>query len=96
METVILRNGAEEVKPLVAIVMSLLEHVANERPFALYDLVMRCRDLSYQFFGDNEEYLRELKLVDQNGIIHDSDRNVILSAVGGEGMDMVLRSPIQP
>ena len=94
METVILRNGAEEAKPLVVVMMLCLERLMDERPLALYDLVMRCRDRNYQFFGDNEDYLKNLKLVEQDGSIHDSTRNVILSAADGDGLDMVLRSPL--
>jgi len=95
METVILKNGAEEATILVTIVMKILKHLADERPLALYDLVMKCRDPNYQFFGDNEKYLQTLKLVGADGGIHDSDRNVILSAVSGNGPDMVFRSPIK-
>lgn len=94
METIRLRNGAEEVKPLVVITIRTLEHVMDERPLAFYDLVMKCRDQNYQFFEDNEDYLKEQRLVDANGSIHDSIRNVVLSAAKGDGMDMVLRSPV--
>ena len=94
MEVIKLKNGTEECKPLVAIVMGILNHLADERPLALYDLAMRCRDQNYQFFGDNEEYLQQLKLIDANGVIHDSDRNVILSAMRGDGFDITLGSPV--
>jgi len=94
METVRLRNGAEEAKPLVAVIIMSLERLMNERPLALYDLVMKCRDRAYELFGTNGDYLKDLNLVDQDGSIHESIRNVVLSATDGEGMDMVLRSPI--
>lgn len=66
----------------------------DERPLALYDLVMKCRDRSYQFFGDNEKYLQDLKLVEASGDIHGSIKNIVLSAVRGDGIDMVLSSPV--
>jgi len=94
MEVVMLRNGTEEAKPLVAVMMMSLEHLMDEQPLALYDLVMKCRDREYQFFGDNEKYLQDLKLVETNGNIHGSVRNIILSAVRGEGIDMMLGSPV--
>ena len=95
METVILRNGAEEAKPLVAVTMMSLERLMKEKPLALYDLVMRCRDRSYKFFDDNEEYLKSLNIVDRDGSIHDSIRNIVLSAAKGDGLDMVIRSPVR-
>ena len=95
METIKLRNGAEEAKPLVAVTMMHLETLMNERPLALYDLVMRCRDTNYEFFGTNGDYLKSLNLVGQDGSIHGSIRNIILSAIDGDGIDMVLRSPVQ-
>ena len=94
METIKLRNGAEEARPLVAVMMMSLEHLMDERPLALYDLVMRCRDRNYQFFGDNAKYLQDLSMVGSDGSIHDSIRNIVLSAVRGDGMDMILGSPV--
>lgn len=95
METVILRNGAEEAKPLVAVTMLSLGHLMDERPLALYDLVMKCRDRNYQFFGDNEEHLKSLNIVDRDGSIHTSIRNIVLSAADGDGLAMVIRSPVK-
>lgn len=95
METVILKNGAEEAKPLVAVTMLSLNLLMDERPLALYDLVMKCRDKNYRFFGDNGEYLRSLKLVDRDNSIHNSIRNVVLSAAEGDDLDMVIKSPVR-
>lgn len=94
MEVIKLRNGAEEAKPLVAVMMMSLEHLMDERPLALYDLVMKCKDRNYQFFGDNEKHLQDLRLIGSDGAIHDSIRNIVLSAVRGNGIDMVLGSPV--
>jgi len=43
---------------------------------------------------EQEEYFRKLNLVDSSGAIHDSDRNVILSAVTVDGMNIRITSPI--
>jgi hypothetical protein len=94
VEVIRLKNGTEEAKPLVAVTMMSLEHVMDERPLALYDLVMMCRDHDYEPFGTNGDYLKDLRLVEQNGSIHDSIRNIVLSAVKGDGIDMVLGSPV--
>jgi hypothetical protein len=94
METVVLRNGAEEAEPLVVVTMSTLRLVMKERPLALYDLVMRCRDNNYKFFGGTGGYLVGLALINAGHDVHDSIKNIVLSAVEGDGMDMVLRSPV--
>lgn len=94
METIRLKNGTEEVESLVVVTMLSLEHLMDERPLALYDLVMMCRDSSYEPFGDNGDHLKDLRLIDQDGSVHSSVRNIILSATDGNGMDMVLQSPV--
>ena len=95
MEAVILKNGAEEIKSFVVMAMAILNRLAQERPLALCDLVMKCRDRNYQFFGDNEGYLKSLELVEGNGTVHGSIRNIVLSAAEGDGLDMHIRSPVQ-
>jgi len=94
METVRLKNGTEEDKPSVVMTMMSLEHVMDERPLALYDLAMMCRDRNYEPFGSNGSYLKDLNLVDQDGSIHNSIRNIVLSAISGDGLDIVLRNPV--
>lgn len=95
METVILKNGTEEVATLVALTTSILLSLLEERPLILYDLVMKCRDRDYQFFGNNEEHLKSLKLIDRDGSIHGSIRNIVLSAAKGDGLDLIIKSPIR-
>ena len=94
MEVVKLKNGSEEAKPLVITTMLVLESVMEDRPLALYDLVMKCRDAGYDFFADNGDYLIKRKLVELDGSIHSSIKNIILSAVKGDGIDMVVGSPL--
>ena len=89
-----LKNGAEELKVFVAATMLVLGRLADEEPVAALDLVMKCRDSSYQFFGDSEETLQARKLVEKHGTIHLPIRNVVLSAFEGDGFDMVLGSPV--
>ncbi len=94
MNVVKLKNGAEEAEPLVTVMMMSLANLMKERPLALYDLAMKCRDKNYQFFGDNEKHLQDLELVGISGDIHSSVRNVVLSAVHGDDLDMALSSPV--
>lgn len=96
METVTLKNGAEEVKSLVVVTMLSLESLIEEQPFAFYDLVMVCRDRDYRPFGSNGDHLKSLALLQDGGHVHDSIRNIVLSAVTGDGLDMQLGSPVAP
>lgn len=89
METVILKNGAEEVKALVMVTMMSLRHLEP------IELVQKCKDDTHIFWGDTEEKLKSLALLECSGRPHDSIRNIVLSALAGEGLDMRLVSPIK-
>jgi hypothetical protein len=98
-KTVTLNNGSIEAEGLVAVTMISLMHLVKDGTggmLAAYDLVMRCRDGSYQFFGDNEEKLKAIGLVERDGNVHSSVRNIVLSAAKGDGMDMTFGSPVRP
>lgn len=60
---------------------------------------MLARDHQHKLFGSTHEPLGSLGLVKRDGrggwTMHDSLRNTILSAVSGEGMQLVLSSPIE-
>lgn len=94
VKTVWLKNGTEEVAPLVKMTMLLLHKLIKENPIALYELAMVCRDSKHIPFGDTEEELRKQKLLQLDGKVHSSIRNVVLSAVVGDGFDMSLVNPI--
>ena len=94
METLILKNGAEEVESLVRGIMWVLRTLIDKQPGLFYELVMKCRDRQHRFWGDTEERLQRLKLVEANGDVHDSIRNIVLSAVTGDEWEMELGSPV--
>ena len=95
METVTLKNGAVEAKPLVAVTLMSLEHLINSDPIAFYELVMVCRDKDHKPFGDTREKLETSGLWQAHEPRpHESIRNVVLSAVTGDGLDMVLGAPV--
>lgn len=94
MEMMKLKNGTEEAKPVVAITQMSIREVWQDNPLAIYDLHSKCQDPDYEFFGDNGEILKRLNLVQSDGRIHQSIKNVVLSMVEGEGMDMTLVSPV--
>ena len=93
-ETVELKNGTTEAKGLVNVMMISLHNLLQEDPITLYELVMKCRERDHQFWGDTVEKLQNLHLVEQDGRVHGAIRNIVLSAVTGEGLDMVLGSPL--
>ena len=94
METVVLKNGSQEVRTLVVVVMMSLEELIGKDSITFYELVMFCRDQSHKFFGSTQGTLERLGLL-QNGTVHDSVRNIVLSAVEGDGLEMCLRNPVQ-
>lgn len=94
MECVTLKNGQEEARPLVVATMMALRSLMAEEPIVLYELVMKCRDRDHRFFGNTGERLQELALAQPDGSIHGSIRNIVLSATSGEGLDLVLHSPV--
>lgn len=96
METVTLKNGAEEALPLVTVTMLSIRSLMQKDPIAFYELVMKCRDRQHQFYGNTGEVLQSLSLLDNRGCVQGSIRNIVLSAVEGDGLEMSIRSPVAP
>lgn len=94
LKAVVLKNGAEEVEPLVAVVMMSLRTLLRENPIAFFELVQLCKDRNHKPFGTTGTILEQTSLI-QNGVLHDSVRNIVLSAVEGEGLEMRLTSPVK-
>ena len=93
MDLVKLKNGTEELLPLVLTVSLSIKDLFATAPFAAYDLVMMCRDKNYQPFGNNGDLLKELALVDSQTKVHASIQNIVLSGVIGEGFQMSWTDP---
>jgi hypothetical protein len=67
-----------------------------ENPLVFYDFVMKCRDNSYKMWTKNaEKELQALSFMQQEGRIHQSIRNIVLSAVEGDDMDMLIMNPVK-
>ena len=94
MRTVWLKNGTEEVKMMIVFTMDLLRSLLHDNPIAMYELVMVCRDSKHIPFGNTSEELQKLLLLQPDGRPHNSIRNIVLSAVMGDGLDMCLVNPI--
>lgn len=96
METVRLKNNSEESKILVMSTMITLSQLFSENPLAFYELVQICNNPSHEIFSPvQREALESAGLISQN-IVHASIRNIVLSAVEGEGMGMTIGNPVIP
>jgi len=92
--TVTLKNGAEEAKALVETVYMCLSNLIEDHPIAFYELVMKCRDGNHELFGNTSTVLSQFAMIQHDGSVHGSIRNIVLSAVQGSGLDMTLSSPV--
>lgn len=99
MEEIKLKNGATETRVMVIATLISINSLLEEHLMAFYDLVMRCRDSNYKFLGNNLKILEDLSLVQlpsetgSSGHIRNSIRNIVLSAVEGEGLRLKIVSP---
>jgi hypothetical protein len=100
MQEIKLKNGSFEPMPLVVATMVSLDNLLKNHVTAFYDLVMICRSADrphplnrYKPFGNNGKVLRDLALLHEDGSVQTSIRNIVLSAVTGDGLDMVLGTP---
>lgn len=92
MRTVILKNGAEELGSFVEVMLRALSQLMTREPIAFYELVCLCRDSSHEVWPGMVEVLERAHLL-KSGRVHDSIRNVVLSAVTGDEADMALGDP---
>lgn len=92
--TVTLKNGAVEFGPLVSGMRIILQDLVRNEPIPFYELVMVARNPQHQVFSERiSERLKSLNLLEGDGRMHESVRNVIRSAVTGEDLGMELGSP---
>ena len=89
-----LANGSIVPDVTVEVTMFCLKELITSNPIAFYELVTKCRDEKHQLFGNTEEILMHAGLIQTPGGIHDSIRNVVLSAAKGDGLEMALGSPL--
>jgi hypothetical protein len=94
MEMVTLKNGAQEDANLVAVVMVSLRNLFKDLPgmLEIVELYRLCQDSNYKPKVSLDR-LKRLNLLEENGQPHDSIKNVVLSAISGEGLGMTLGSP---
>jgi hypothetical protein len=87
-----LKNGSQELDTMVIVTMRSLQHLAKNDPITLYELVEKCKDKDHVIWGDCESNIKALGLMTRVGV-HESIKNITLSAVIGTGLDITLCSP---
>ena len=99
MEMLALNNGSSEPKPAVITSMMSIRGLWNEGIpgiCAISDLYERCRNQSHPIANGEKQKLESLALLQPDGHVHDTIKNVVLSAITGESLaDMKLGSPIK-
>ena len=93
MNTIKLKNGTEELESFVNLTIALLTKLANENYILFYELVMKCRDRNHQLFGGCGKELVEREFLQSDFNPHQSIKNVIVSAVIGDGLNMKIENP---
>lgn len=59
------------------------------------ELVARCKDPKVRIDLSSESALKDLGLLQGDGVPHDTVKDVVLSMAVGEGLDLTLGSPVQ-
>jgi len=97
MKTVELKNGSTEMRMLVVGTYLILQKMLDDIQgvTAYYELVQTCIDSKHEIFSDvQKQYLIDKTLMQTEGSVHGSIRNIVLSATIGEGVDLSLVNPI--
>lgn len=96
-EIVTLKNGSQEAAGAAISTMVALTRLMDDGEVILfYELVEVCKNPNHQVVG-GPAMVAELKnrgLMRDNGSVHETVRNIVLSAVEGEGLAMVLGNPV--
>lgn len=98
--TVALRNGYEHAEPLVRVTQMSLRNLMQEDAIAFYELVALCRDSTHKLFGNTEETLRNLHLIEglregYPATVHDAIREITLAATEGELLNLRMVNPLK-
>ena len=94
MKMVPLKNGSEEPDKLVKATILSLDSLMESLPIVFLAFVEFCRNPQNQISEKTKEIVKKRSLLEDNGAIHSSVKNIVLCSVEGEGLDMKLSSPI--
>lgn len=98
MDIVKLKNGTQEHPAAIQVTMIALQILFETEPIRFYEVACLAKDPKHVIFGGKTSMKTaiELGLVSELGDTFSMPiivRNVILSAVEGEGFDMTLKRP---
>lgn len=97
MEIANLKNGSSELLSVVKIVTMHLKELMSGMPgvITVFELHSKCVNPQHEIFSkDHFDLLISLGLIQADGLIHSSIRNIVLSSFEGEGFDLALINPI--
>jgi hypothetical protein len=95
MKKAILHDGSEVLQPIVVGTMMQLERLMKEFPMLVYELAMISRDRNHKLFGNNEEKLKDISLLQADGKPHNAIRDIINNTVIIENDTIRLINPIK-
>ena len=87
-----LKNGSEVPGSALVTIMMNLKSLRENNYLAFYDLVQLCKDSSYDISFTRQALEASPFLA--TGRIHDDAKNIVLSAVEGDDLEMVIGSPV--
>lgn len=90
-----LRNGSEEAEPLVRSVRMAMFRLFDEKPIAFHELVELAKDENHRPFGKTPDCLLGFDLIDGDGKMHSSTRNIVLSSIDGDGLELRIVSCLE-
>ncbi|MBU0479122.1 hypothetical protein KKC91_11215 [bacterium] len=93
-ELIVLRNGAQVSRRLVALTALTMKKLWKTKPMLAYKLIAKARDSKYDLNVELREMLITEGLLQFNGSMHEDTRAIIVSMAEGEGFDMQLVNPI--
>ena len=91
-----LKNGSSEPGASVGTSMLTLKDLWGsgiDGICAVSDLYERCRNPSHSIAAGELKTLKTVGLVKEDGSVHATIRNVVLSAISGDGADLELGEP---
>ena len=87
-----LKNGSEVVEGVLNATMLSLDDLLKEDQLAYYELVQKCKNPHHKMFGNTEKIVGRFGLI-VAGSIHDTTRNIVISATQDDGLS--LESPVE-
>jgi hypothetical protein len=97
-----LKNGSVESKDAVDSTLFALENLKGitnrgmDGSLAIFELNALCKNPQHSPYGTTGDILKEYAFLDKNGQVHDTVRNVVLSAVTEEGVILKVGDPYKP